>query len=72
MKKIKEVYDWCCDTLFQESKNPQDWFVDSSVCSDCRYPLSNISFIIVGHPMKYCPGCGGFIDGIENPNPPIN
>lgn len=63
----REVYDWCCDS-FYPSKDPRDWFVDAIFCEECRFPLSRIQY----YKIKYCPGCGELIEGVVNPNPPIN
>ena len=47
-----------------------EWFVDEVTCNNCGFYFSSITRIDVNHPVKYCPGCGGFIEGVENPIPP--
>ena len=71
MEKVKEKYHWYCDCFFDTTNNPDDWFVDYVTCNKCGFHLNGIQQV-VGHPIKYCPGCGGLIDGVVNPNPPIN
>ena len=71
-KKVKKVYHWYCDCFFSISNNPNDWFVDCVTCSECGFYLDSIRLVVADHPMKYCPGCGGYIDGVMNPDPPIN
>jgi len=71
MEKIKEKYHWYCDCLFGTTDDPDDWFVDDVTCNKCGFYLSGIDRV-VGHPIKYCPGCGGLIEGVVNPNPPID
>jgi len=70
-KKIVERFNgWQLET-FGDSKNPHDWYVKKVDCSNCLFPLSSISFNS-NYSIKYCPGCGGYIKGTANPNPPID
>jgi len=73
VKKIKKVYYWIYDNPFDPSPpiDSPNWYVDSVTCSECGFPFHTISCHVVGHDVKYCPGCGGYIDGVKNPKPSI-
>ena len=70
-KKVKKRYYWTIE-FFADESNPDNWFVDEIYCDTCGYLLNDIFRVTIGgHPAKYCPGCGGFIEGEVNPYPPI-
>ena len=75
-KKVKKHYHWYEDFAYPikwniAKTNPKmEWFVDEVTCNNCGFYFSSITRIDVNHPVKYCPGCGGFIEGVENPIPP--
>ena len=65
-KVVKRFIDWQLE-LFGNKNNPHDWFIDGIECSNCGFPFSSLTLNI-----NYCPKCGGYIEGVINPKPPIN
>lgn len=76
VKKVKEKYNWIkviSDTIICNNKIADivyTWDLEAVRCSECGFPLSSMTYYEPDHLIKYCPGCGGLIIGIENPYPP--
>ena len=70
MNKVQKVYSWYTE-FFSDPSIESNWLVDGYCCSNCGFPLNSFSYYNQDHPVKYCPGCGGFIEGVKNPHPPV-
>ena len=66
---VKKTYAWV-EEGSQFGLKTGNWFIDGIYCNNCNFPLNSFRYYDQSHPVKYCPGCGGFIDGVENPKPP--
>ena len=75
VKKVKERYIWKKKLLSISSEEGfvfDNWYeCVNIICNNCNFELKSLYYYFDKDKIKYCPRCGGFIDGIENPNPPI-